>query len=212
MSTIDLVLANEHSLEALAIEKVLEKAPAIEVIGIAKDGDELLKMVLKSKPDVIFSPLLLPGKSIFEICKEIDRLQLPTKVIIQFDISEEKWLLQADENYISGYLSKSVKPEELIKAIIDVHNGLDYYCQGVSNSIVETFRTNQMHRNDRLNDFTKREIEILGLISQGFSSNDIAYKLNINVRTVSNHRHNMIKKAGVSSTTDLIRWYVENFD
>jgi DNA-binding NarL/FixJ family response regulator len=213
MSTIDLVLANEHSLIALAIQKVLEKEPTIKVTGIAKDGEELLELVLKLKPDVIFSPLFIPGKTIFTICKEIDRLQLPTKVIIQLDISEVKWVLQADEYHVSGYLSKSVKPEELIKAIIDVHNGLNYYCQNISIAIMAIFRNKQNKRNDRLiNIFSKREIETLGLISQGFGSVEIATKLNLSVSTINNRRHIIIKKAGVSSTTDLIKWYVENFD
>lgn len=213
MNKCKIVLADDHVILTQATSSLLSDYQDIELIATASDGEQLHKLVEELEPDILISDINMPGKSIFDISEEIKKKDLPTKVIIFSMYDTPDYVYKALNSSVAGYITKRAEKNELIEAIKSIQAGKEYYSQPISQIIIQGFK----HRNEGsggelnpINVLSRREKEVLKLLVEGLSSKQIAEKLFLSERTVSNHRANMLQKCKVGNTVELVRLYLDN--
>lgn len=202
---IKVIIVDDHHVVRDGIKMLLNSGEEIEVIGEAGDGKQVLGLIDSGlDPDIVISDLSMPemdGLSLIYKLKT-DRPEIKTMVL---SVSEdENHVTQAFNNGCKGYLSKSAQPNELIFAIRHIHSGGRYLGADLGVKMVDLIV--QTKKQELFPDiiFTSRESEILQLIAQGFTNNDIAEKLFISRRTVEGHRQSLIEKTVSKNTAELI--------
>ena len=213
MNKIKVVLADDHAILSEGTASVLKDFDQFELVGKASNGAEALEMVVSEKPDVLVSDISMPGLLVFDIIEEIKKHALPTRVLIFTMHDTADYVFKALDSGVSGYVTKYAEPNEIIKAITAVADGQEYYSQSITQIIVQGFREQKSWENDAHNPLsvlTKREREVLMLIVEGLNSKQIAERLYLSERTVSNHRANMLQKCEVNNTVELVKLYLNN--
>lgn len=213
MTKCKVVLADDHAILTQGTSSILSDYEDIELIATASDGEQLHKLVEDLHPDILISDISMPGMSIFDISEEIKQKNLDTKVLIFTMHKSPEYIYKALNSHVSGYITKTAEKEELINAIKTLKEGKEYYSQPISQIIVQGFKKRNEQDADDLNPISKlskREKEVLGLLVEGLSSRQIADKLFLSERTVSNHRANMLQKCKVNNTIELVRLYLDN--
>ena len=213
MNKIKVVLADDHAILSEGTASVLKDFDRFELVGKATNGAEALEMVVAEKPDVLVSDISMPGLSVFDIIEEIEKQALSTRVLIFTMHDSADYVFKALDSGVSGYITKYAEPDEIVKAITAVANSQEYYSQPITQIIVQGFREQKSWENDAHNPLsvlTKREREVLMLIVEGLNSKQIAERLYLSERTVSNHRANMLQKCEVNNTVELVKLYLNN--
>lgn len=213
MDKVKVVLADDHAILTQGTASILMEYDFIEVVGTACNGEKAMEMVRTKKPDVLIADISMPGKSIFEITEDIKGHGYPTKVLVFSMHNTSDYVFRALNSGVSGYITKFADKEEVIKAIQNVAKGEEYYSQSITQIIVKGFKNRQnteLSEQNPLNVLSKREKEVLSLIVDGLNSKQIAEKLFLSERTVSNHRANMLQKCQVKNTVELVRIYLDN--
>lgn len=213
MNKCKVVLADDHAILTEGTSSILSEYDFIELVGIASNGEQANKLVETEKPDVLVSDISMPGKSIFDISDDIKRKGLKTKILVFTMHESPDYVYKALNSNISGYLTKNAEKEELVKAIQTLAEGDEYYSQPITQIIVKGFKNRKQKDADNqnpLNVLSKREKEVLQLLIEGYNSKQIAEKLFLSERTVSNHRANMLQKCKVNNTVELVKLYLDN--
>ena len=215
MGRIDIVLADDHQIFLEGLKCLLGKVDNFNIKGIATNGIECLKMVKKINPHIVLLDLNLPGKDGLECLSIIKRHYVESKVLILTMYDEPKFVKKAMQEGMDGYILKSSSHKELLIAIDEVLSGNKYIGEGLSVGYVKGKNHKDQNRIPYEDNFkkkynlTKREIEILLLITEAKSNKQIAQDLFISDQTVSVHRKNMMRKLGVGNTAGLIRFAFE---
>ncbi len=202
---IRIILADDHHVVRDGIKMLLNSGEEIKVIGEASDGHQVLNLIESGlDPDIVISDLSMPVMDGFSLISKLKTDCPGIKTIVLSVSDDENYVTQAFNNGCLGYLSKSVQPSELLFAIRHIHSGGRYLGADLGTKMVE--RAMQGKKQERSTDinFTSRETEILQLIAQGCTNNEIAEKLFISRRTVEGHRQNLIEKTASRNTAELI--------
>ena len=210
---ISVVLADDQAILSEGTASVLREYDDFVLLGKATNGEQALTLVLEHEPDVLVSDITMPGKSVFDIVTEIEQQKLKTRVLIFSVHDTPDYVFKALSSRVSGYITKYVDRDELVAAITTVAQGNEYYSQRITQIIVKGFKEKKSLENDTqnpINVLSKREKEVLLLIVEGLNSKQIAERLFLSERTVSNHRANMLQKCKVNNTVELVKLYLEN--
>lgn len=202
METIKVMLADDHALIREGFRSLLGKNELFEMVGEAENGRELLQLLGNAQPDVILIDINMPQMSGLEVLERIKSTRPEIKFIILTMHEEREYIMRALTLGAEGYLLKNVEKAELEKAIKTVYGGGKYFSPIITNILAEYVAKPAA---TAAAEITPREKEVLELVAQGFSTKQIADKLDISVRTVESHRINMLKKLEVSNTAELIR-------
>lgn len=217
MQIIKTLLADDHYIFIEGLKAVLSQSPQyqIKVQGIAHNGEELLEKVKVVKADLIITALNLSGKDGFDVIEYIRQSKIPVQVLIISAYKDPKIVKTAFKLGADGFILKDHPPSELHQAIAAISTGNTYIGQGIhlngtglktnGNVKVPTRKLNFQDRFLKKYNLTKRELEILGLISRALSNKEIAKELYISDQTVGVHRKNIMRKLGVSNTAGLIK-------
>ena len=210
MATYRVVLADDHLLFREGMKLLIERMPGVEVVGEAGDGLELLNLLKKLAPDMAIIDITMPNLRGIEAAREIKMINPLTKVLILTMHKSKEYLYHAISAGADGYLLKEDSDVELLSAIDKIRNGETYVTRILAGELAEDlskiFRRKSPIPREPL---TTREREVLKLVSEGKSNNKIATLLNISVRTVENHRANIMKKLKMKKTADLVRYAVK---
>jgi DNA-binding NarL/FixJ family response regulator len=205
-----LLIVDDHPLVREGLKSVINTHPNYEVIGEAENGSKALRMVTNMKPDVVLMDVSLPDQSGIEITRQIQGIRRKTRVIIVSMHSKTDFIVKAFQAGARGYIVKESAPEKLLQAIQNVLDGEYYMDSTVSGKVVEKLlqhpSTPRHISNDNYDALTAREQELLGLMAEGLSNDQIADMLFISVKTVKNHRASIMKKLNIHSTHELIRY------
>lgn len=203
---IKLFLVDDHRMVIDMWASMLAVDPKFEIVGTSLDAEKALEEIKIKLPNVVLLDITLPGISGIELAKSL-REKVPTAKLLGVSMHTNiiliKQMLMSGAN---GYVSKTSSFDEMKSAILAVNEGQRYICRDVKDYI-----TNQViseHQADpayRINQLTKRELEIVNMIKDGHSSREISEKLFISKRTVEVHRYNIFKKLDVNNITSLIR-------
>jgi len=201
---IRVLIVDDHKLISQAWSALLNDAPSITVVGIADSEESAYNTAVSLRPDIILMDINLGSGSGIEAAIKINNT-LPKCFIIGLslhdDITYVKKFLSVGAK---GYLTKNTNKGELISAIHAVYGGEIF----IASDIKDRYFTSLLNVNNTENkkELTLKEIEIVKLISQGFTSKDIADKLFVSPRTVETHRHNILKKLGLPNAAQLSSW------
>jgi len=211
---IKVVLADDHAILTEGTSSILAEEEFIELVGTASDGGEAELLLETENPDVLVSDISMPGKSIFDIADDIkNKSHINTRILIFSMHDSPNYVYNALNSNVAGYLTKNAKKNELIQAIRTVANGEEYYSQSITQIIVKGFKNRKQGLSENQNPIellSKREKEVLGMLIEGYNSKQIAEKLYLSERTVSNHRANMLQKCKVNNTVELVKLYLDN--
>jgi DNA-binding NarL/FixJ family response regulator len=200
-----IALADDHVMVRQGIRKILEENPDLEVAAEASDGPELFKILRDRAVHLAIVDITMPNISGIEATKRIKALYPDLKVLILTMHKGKELLEHAIAAGADGYLLKEDAPHELLNAIETIRQG-EVYMSPLVVAFIKELYVSEHQKPTRADLLTAREVEILKLIAEGKSSKEIAALLHLSIRTVENHRANVMKKLNVSKSTDLVRY------
>ncbi len=199
-----LFLADDHPTFRQGIKALLEKDATMKVVGEASDGSELLHKLGLTHTQVLLLDIDMPVISGLEVITSI-RDQFPWVHILVFSMhSNEEYIHQMLSKGAKGYILKSCKMEELIRAIITVSSGDTYLSEEASKKLITYVSSNKQKQEDT--PLTKREIEVIKLVSLGLTNVKIGEQLSISHRTVDTHRRNIMEKLDLHNAAALTNY------
>ncbi len=198
---ISVFIVDDHYMVIEGIRSLLQDERSIEWKGHAMNASSCLSFLQQDRPDVILMDINLPDKNGIELCKEV-KDKYPSVFIIGLSTFNQKsFISKMMENGASGYVLKNATREELMEAITTVVTGKTFLSFDAGQTLKKT-------KDDSVV-LTRRETEILELIAQGMTNNEIATKLFVSSTTVDTHRKNLLSKFAVKNTASLIRVAVQ---
>lgn len=206
---IEIMIVDDHSMVREGLKQLLELDGDIVVIGETSDGVECLNLLETNVPQVILLDINMPNMNGLEVLEKIKEQKIDTKVIILTVHNEIEYLLKAVEIGIDGYMLKDSDSNELKKAILSVIQGENY----IQPDLIPLLNSKMIERDidkEKLELLTKREIEVLKLLSYGFYNKDIGEKLSISERTVKNHISSIFRKIEVADRTQAAIFAIRN--
>lgn len=212
---IKVILVEDHLVVRNGIKLLLDSSGEIEIISEAKDGSELLELLNEGvKPDIVISDINMPLMDGLELTSYLSERQSDIKVILLSMLNTVDQVIDAFYRGAKGYLVKNVSYNEMIFAVKHVANGGRYVCQELAVLMIDLLSNNSTpleFKKDTNNlDLSEREVEVLQLISEGFTNMEIADKLFLSKRTVEGHRQTLINKVKVKNSAELIKFAVQH--
>jgi DNA-binding NarL/FixJ family response regulator len=211
---IQIILAEDHNIVRNGIRSLLEKEKDFEITGEAVNGREVLELFEKGIiADIVLADMNMPELSGIELIAKLKNSAATCRVIILSALDHEKYVVQAFHAGASGYLLKSVSPNELIFAIRHVYAGSQYICSELTSRFLNRLMAVPDTALTELSEgieFSSREVEVLVLVAEGYTNQEIADKIFTSKRTVEGHRQALIDKTGARNTAALIRFALVN--
>lgn len=209
MNPITILLADDHDVVRKGMKMLLEDEIDMKVIGEASDGLDAIEKVKNLMPNVVILDLTMPKMNGIEASRIISEEFPDVKILIFSMHNNREYIISSVENGANGYLLKDTGKEELMRAIKVVSEGRKYFPPEISEVIIDELLAKTASSQDNsgkpiFQKITPKEKQILGMIVQGFNSREIADKLFLSIRTVDNHRANMMKKTKAKNTADLV--------
>lgn len=202
-----ILLADDHEMIREGFKMILKRNKMYEVVGEALNGQEAIALYKSARPDVVIMDISMPVLNGMEAAKEIIATDPNANIIILSMYDDEDYISQCTEYGIKGYVVKNESSNELESAIQAVIEGQTYFSSRVREVIVRKYTSAKSSKSKKEINFklTARETEIVRLIAEGLTSQSIAEKLFISPRTVETHRANLMKKADVNNSIELVK-------
>jgi two-component system, NarL family, nitrate/nitrite response regulator NarL len=206
---LNLLIADDHQMITDGLTLILKTEKTIGQIHIAKNGKEAIDIALKEEIDIIIMDINMPQVSGAEATKIIKKERPAIKIIVVSMLGEPAVVNRLLKSGADAFINKDTGKAELIRAIEKVMHGEKYVSPEISMNL---FKHLSKRGNDTITEkhLTKREIEIIGHISNGLTNNEIAAKLFLSTVTVDTHRKNILAKLGLKNTASLVRYAMEN--
>ncbi len=210
-SLIRVFVADDQTLFRESLRFMLESMSNVEVVGEARNGREAIQKVEKLKPDVVIMDIGMPIMNGIEATRQLCRRIKGIKILILSTRMYEDYLSEVIKAGASGYILKDSNCAELIKAIEEVNNGNAYLSPALSKTILNDYIGDRSSTKKLIetSPLTNREREILQLISEGYSNQQIAEQLCVSVKTVEAHKAHMVAKLALKGAADLTRYAIQ---
>jgi DNA-binding NarL/FixJ family response regulator len=202
---IKIFIVEDHSVVIEGIRSLLQNEKDFEVIGYANNAEDCLTFFFTHTADIILMDINLPDMNGIDLCKVIKKRYPGIMVLALSTFDQGIYISKMMESGASGYLLKNSDKQEIVQALHDVANGKTY----LSFEAGQALKLSTI-KNAGIPVLTKREKEILSLITQGLTNVQVAEKLFISVDTVDSHRKNLYNKLKVNNTATLMRYAIEN--
>ena len=211
MSTLRIVLADDHALVRAGFRSLLEALAGVQVVGEAADGREALRLIGELRPDLALIDIAMPGLNGLEVVGRVAKEHPRTRVIVVSMHAQDEYVRRALVAGAAGYMLKHADGKELEMAIRAVAAGETWLSPSVSKKVVAAYSESARGgAKDPLELLTGRQREILQLIAEGHSRKEIAQRLQLSVKTVESHRAQLAERLGTRSTAELVRWAVRH--
>jgi DNA-binding NarL/FixJ family response regulator len=213
MKKIQVVLVDDHTIVRNGLRSILESTDEIEVIGEASNGEEALEKIAYLKPQIMLIDISMPGMSGIELVDKVVKQNNSIRPVILSMHNDDAYILKSVEAGAYGYLLKDATREEILSALHMVKDGEKYFNPAVAAVIVNGYLS-QVQKVERVAEsrktlLSKKEKEVLRLLVEGMSSRQIADRLDLSVRTVDNHRANMMRRLQVHNAAELVKLALE---
>lgn len=202
---ITVVVTDDHHLVREGIRALIETADDMEVIGEAVDGLQAIELVQSLHPSVLVMDMAMPRLNGVQTLEQMQALNQTTKVVILSMYSNETLVWKALQKGAKAYLSKESVKEELLLAIRAADRGAVYLSPTISETILADVATADEAPGEQGSLLTKREIQLLQLISEGYTNSEMAKKMYLSIKTVERHRANLMAKLNAHNLVELIR-------
>jgi DNA-binding NarL/FixJ family response regulator len=201
---ISILIADDHKLIRETWAIILNRDSRFKVIGSCANSEEAVKMSKQLKPDVILMDINMVPYSGIEATRRIREVSPKSRIIGVTMHSQPAYAKKMLQLGASGYVTKNSSKEEMVAAILEVSQGNTYICDEMKELITES--NEDPAALSAINQLTQREMDVINLIKQGSLSKEISLKLNISVKTVEVHRHNILKKLKLKNAASLIHF------
>jgi DNA-binding NarL/FixJ family response regulator len=210
MSVTRVVLADDHVLVRAGIRALLEKIPDVEVVGEARTGREVVELVKSKLPDLVLMDIAMPDLGGLETLPQIVEDFPGTKVIILSAHANEEYVIRALRSGVSGYMLKDAGTSELELAIRSVREDKTYLSPSISRTVIDDYLQRVGGAISPLERLTPRQREILQLVAEGKNTKEIAFGLDISVKTVESHRLQLMERLNIHDVPGLVRYAVRS--
>lgn len=199
-----ILIVDDHKLIRDTWSFILNSDPNFQVIAETDNGQESIELARKHNPDVILMDINMSPMNGFDATKEIRKVSSDSRIIGVSMHSQPAYAKKMLQIGAMGYVTKNSSRNEMITAISEVAKGNKYICNEVKTILSEQI----LEESDKpdINLLSQREVEIIDLIKKGMSSKEIAQNLNITLKTVEVHRHNILKKLNLKNTAALVNF------
>jgi two-component system response regulator NreC len=205
-----LLLVDDHAVVRSGLRMLLEPEADFEIVGEAGSGREALKAVVEMRPDIVLMDIGLPDISGIEAAAEIKRLRPETAIVALTIHEDEEYFFKMLAAGASGYVPKRAAPEELLTALRAAATGEVYLYPSLAKLLVTDYlaQDSAARQAETLDGLTDREREVLAHLADGASNGEIAETLSISPKTVARHRENIMRKLGLHSRTELVKYAI----
>jgi len=202
------VLADDHEIVRQGIRSLLEGAKTFQILAEVSDGLAAVQAATKFKPALLFLDLSLPRLHGIEALRQVRTGSPHTKVLILSMHNDEPYVIEALRGGAMAYILKGSESAEILHAAREVLAGRRYLSAPLSEWAINALSEKKPDESDPLAALTTREREVMQLAADGFGSTEIAEKLFISPRTAESHRNNLMRKLGLQTQTDLVRFAI----
>jgi DNA-binding NarL/FixJ family response regulator len=210
---IRIVLADDHEIFRDGFKTMIKKQPSVDLIGEAADGEQLIEVARRLKPDVVVTDIKMPKMDGLEATKILSA-EFPNMGIIALSmIDEESQIIDMMEAGAKGYLLKNAHKKEIIEAIKAVNENHIYYCNGTSAKLSRMIaKSDKILFNKRVSkpDLSQKEIDVILLICQEKTNKEIADQLNLSIRTIEGYRDRIFEKIGARNSAGVVVYAIRN--
>lgn len=214
MERIKVLVADDHLLVREGIVAMLNNVEDLKTVAVVSNGNEVVKEIKNATVDVVVMDVMMPVSNGIETARLVRDMDSGIKIILLSMEVNSELIAQGINAGASGYLAKDSPKSVLVDAIRKVYQGELFFNYQITNTVFRDFYEqsklgNKMTAKDK-SVVSKRELEVLKLISQGKSNREVADELFISVRTVDAHRNHIMKKINAKSTADLVKYAIKN--
>lgn len=202
--SIRVLLADDHALVRQGLKAFLERQ-GFQVVGEASNGEEALRMAVKTAPDIAIMDVSMPVLNGLDAARELQKSSPKTKVVLLTKHDEDEYVAEALRVGARGYVLKSQAAVDLVHALQEVSGGSIYLSPGISRAVVGAYLSKSCVLVDPL---SSRERQVLQLVSEGKSTKDIASHLGISAKTAESHRTRLMRKLDIHETASLVRYAI----
>jgi DNA-binding NarL/FixJ family response regulator len=205
MEKISVMIADDHKLIRETWTFVLNNDARFNVVAQCGDSEEAITLAEQFKPNIVLMDINMMPISGFDATDRIRKVSPNSKVIGVSMHSQPAYAKKMLQMGAKGYVTKNSSKEEMVRAILEVHQGNKYICEEIKNNISELVLEDK-NDSPNINVLTEREIQVINLIKEGMSSKEISQQLNISLKTVEVHRHNILKKLKLKNSASLVNF------
>jgi len=204
-----ILLAEDHQTVREGIRLLVDSQPDMEVIGEADDGEIAIKMAGDLLPDLLLMDISMPNMNGLKATKRLRAMSSTLKILTLTRHTDDGYLQQLIGAGANGYVLKQSAPTELVNAIRSVCAGNAYLDPALTRKVMGGYAIRAAGlRGEGKGDLTDRENETLRLIAFGYSNKEIGAKLDLSVKTIEAHKSNAMRKLGIASRTDIVRYAI----
>lgn len=205
---INILIADDHPIVRQGLRHILSAVSDMKVAGEAVNAQETLEQVRAGKWDVLVLDITMPGRSGFDILKELRHQQPELPILVLSIHAEEQLAVRILKAGASGYVTKENAPDELVKAIRKVVGGGKYISRSLAESLASGLDTDSAR--PRHEDLSDREFQVMQLMATGKKLAEIADELSLSPKTISTYRTRLIEKLNLKTNAEVIRYALEN--
>ena len=204
MEAISILIADDHKLIRDTWSFILNTDNRFKVVAECSNGEDAVEQAKQKRPQIVLMDINMTPVSGLEATRQIRKVSPGSKIIGVSMHSQPAYAKKMLQIGAKGYVTKNSSRDEMFKAIMEVHHGNRYICDEVKNIISEQIMDDSPSQG--INALSERELQIVKLIKEGFSSKEISSQLNISLKTVEVHRHNILKKLNLKNSAALVNY------
>jgi len=209
--TLKILLVDDHTIVRQGLRALLEAHAGFTIVGEAENGREAVKKAQDLNPDIVIMDIAMPVLNGLEATRQIKRALPDTRVLALTMYNDEEYVFQILKSGASGYLIKETAANELIAAILSIKSGNPFFSPSISRKIMESYLNEDEDKKGKgeTDKLTNREKEVLQLIAEGYTNNEIANLMGISVKTVETHRAHVMSKLDIHDVAGLIKYAIK---
>lgn len=212
LNNLRILIVDDHEIVRRGLKALLESRTGWVVCGEAATGREAVAVAEQQHPDIVIMDIKMPGLNGLEATRQIRKILPKTEIVVLSLHYSDQLVREVVEAGARAYVLKSDASRDLLTAIEALANKRSFFTSGAAQFLIDGFRNPALAAQTPLMDksLTAREREIVQLLAEGKSSKEVAVALNISVKTAETHRSNIMRKLGIHSVTELVRYAVKN--
>jgi DNA-binding NarL/FixJ family response regulator len=203
-----ILIADDHSIVRSGLRKILDSKPDMEVVAEAEDGAEAVEKALEEDVHLVILDVSMPRKTGIQAAAELHKRKPELRVLMLSMHDSEQFLFEALKAGASGYVLKSGADTDIVDAVRSAMRGDSYLYPSAVTTLVRDYVERGGRGEEQFDVLTPRELEVLKLIAEAYTSKEIAKELWISIKTVERHRQNILDKLGMRDRVELTRYAI----
>jgi DNA-binding NarL/FixJ family response regulator len=204
------LLADDHALVRAGIRALLESFAGVTVVAEAGSGSDVVELARTHRPDIVLLDISMPGLGGLEVSIQLRRELPEVRVVMLSMHANEEYVLQALRAGAAGYMLKDSATAELELALKAVMQGETYLSPPISKQVVEGYVQRVGSEHPASDNLTPRQRQVLQLIAEGHSTKEIAFRLELSVKTVETHRAQLMERLHIRDIAGLVKYAIRN--